>query len=355
MHDACGRDELADIHFARQGRAGIITLDRQHALNAVSGDMLDALAAQLDLWEKDADVELVVVRAAPGRAFSAGGDIRHLYESIRAGQPDLDFFAREYRLNVRIAEYPKPYVALIDGIVMGGGVGVSFHGSHVVVGPDARFAMPEVGIGFFPDVGASYLLSRIGGEIGLYLGLTGSRIGPGGLLWSGLATHGMETGQQDALVDGLATQGLAALDKAQATFVPGDMATAQLAIRDAFGSAGVPTIMRRLSELAPDNDVARLALERMQAMAPLSLAIAYRQIREGEGLSLRDCMAMEYRIVSRVLAAADFAEGIRASVIDKDGAPQWSPATLALVDEAMVSAVFAALPTGEGLWEGREA
>ena len=151
--------------------------------------MLDALNSQLDVWEKDDAISRVIIKAVPGRAFSAGGDIRHLYERGLKKDYDFEFFANEYRLNARIAKFPKPYIALVDGIVMGGGVGVSFHGSHRVAGEGIGFAMPEVGIGFFPDVGASYFLSRLEGSLGIYLGLTGLRVRQSDALWCGLATH----------------------------------------------------------------------------------------------------------------------------------------------------------------------
>ncbi|WP_292154434.1 3-hydroxyisobutyryl-CoA hydrolase, partial [Mesorhizobium sp.] len=201
--DFGGGDE---IRFERLGKAGVVTLTRPQALNAVTHRMVKALGKALDAWEGDAGVAVVVVKAE-GRAFSAGGDILHIYEAGRAGKPPVDFFADEYRLNARIARFRKPYVALIDGIVMGGGVGISFHGSHRVLTENAQFAMPEVGIGFFPDVGASHLLPDLGGSFGMYLGLTGNRIRYGDALWSGLATHTIKAEDQAGLLDELATSG----------------------------------------------------------------------------------------------------------------------------------------------------
>ncbi len=331
-----------DIHFERKGRAGVITLNRQSALNAVTDSMVQAIDAQLDAWEHDNAVERVIIRATPGRAFSAGGDIRALYDARHA--PDLSFFAREYALNVRIAEYPKPYVALIDGIVMGGGVGISIHGSHVVVGPEATFAMPEVGIGFFPDIGASYFLSRLPGQTGLFLGLTGHRLRAGGCLWAGLADTGcadmaaLETDLFDAPdLD-------ACLARHETIFVPGDTATNQTVVADAFSANSVEAIMARLSDLSEVSDFAAKALDMMQRHSPTSLEIAFRQIRLGATLDLRGCMEMEYRIVARVLKGADFYEGIRAAIIDKDGAPNWED-----LDLERVEGVFQ--PLEQGLFE----
>src|SRR5438309_3159585 len=190
-----------EILFERRGAAGIITLNRPKALNAVTHDMVRALARQLGEWQHDGAVTRVVITAAGERAFSAGGDIRALYELGRAGRQAeaLIFWREEYPLNALIKRYPKPYVALIDGIVMGGGVGVSVHGSHRVAGDKFLFAMPEVGIGFFPDVGATWFLPRMPGEIGTYCGLTGERLKAGDALVAGLATHRIASARLPAL------------------------------------------------------------------------------------------------------------------------------------------------------------
>src|SRR5256885_1947960 len=181
----------SDILFERRGVAGIVTLNRPQALNAVTHGMVRALARQLDAWATDAAVTRVIIRAAGDRAFSAGGDIRALYELGRAGRQTemLTFWRDEYPLNTAIKRYPKPYVALIDGIVMGGGVGVSVHGSHRVAGDRFSFAMPEVGIGFFPDVGATWFLPRMPGELGTWCALTGDRLRAADAVAAGIATH----------------------------------------------------------------------------------------------------------------------------------------------------------------------
>ncbi|RVA21723.1 enoyl-CoA hydratase/isomerase family protein, partial [Mesorhizobium sp. M7A.F.Ca.CA.004.11.2.1] len=201
--DFGGGDE---IRFEHLGRAGVVTLTRPQALNALTHGMIRALDAALSAWEADQGMDVIVVKAE-GRAFSAGGDILHVYETGRAGKPPVEFFADEYRLNARINSFRKPYVALIDGIVMGGGVGISFHGSHRVMTENAQFAMPEVGIGFFPDVGASHLLPDLGGSFGMYLALTGNRIRYGDALWSGLATHTIKAEDQAGFLDRLALTG----------------------------------------------------------------------------------------------------------------------------------------------------
>src|SRR3954467_8553366 len=200
--------ETAEIICETSGAAGLITLNRPQALNALTLDMVRAMRRALDAWADDPHVTRVVVTGAGERAFCAGGDIRHLYELGKAGRRDeaLGFWREEYALNVRIKRYPKPYVALIDGLVMGGGVGVSLHGSHRIAGDRSGFAMPEVGIGFFPDVGATYALPRLPGRMGFYLALTGERARAADALAFGLATHAVPSAAlaevRAALIDG---------------------------------------------------------------------------------------------------------------------------------------------------------
>ena len=333
---------MADIHFTLSGHAGIITLDRQHALNAVTGDMLRAIAETLDAWASDDAIRLAIIRAAPGRAFSAGGDIRHLYEQITRGEYDDAFFAHEYTLNATIARWPKPYVALIDGIAMGGGVGVSFHGSLRVAGKGLAFAMPEVGIGFFPDVGGSHLLSRLPGALGLYLGLTGTRMKRDDALWCGLATHLCGADRFDDLCDALGRDAdvdavLDTFDDGVATSI-GPLQERRADIDAVFGAGSVPAIIERLT--TRDDDWARETLATMHKKAPLSLAVAHEQISRARGLDLPACMVMEYRILTRMLRGHDFREGIRAAIIDKDNAPDWQPADLDAVTMDAVAAHF---------------
>ncbi len=188
-----------EILFQQNGHAGVITLNRPEALNAVTHSMIKQLQAKLLEWEHDPAISCVIIKATAGRAFSAGGDIRDLYQRGMAGESHLQFFWDEYRLNAYIKAYPKPYIALIDGIVMGGGVGISFHGRYRVAGDNISFAMPEVGIGFFPDVGGSYFLPRLPGKVGLYLALTGNRIKKVDCLWSGLASHSCASADLESL------------------------------------------------------------------------------------------------------------------------------------------------------------
>ena len=309
-----------DIHFELRGHAGVVTLDRQAALNAVTGAMIDALAEQLDVWEDDRRVAHVVIRAK-GKAFSVGGDIRDLYEN--RDDPDLGFFEREYRLNHRIKHYPKPYVALVQGLVMGGGVGVSLHGSHVVAGPHMAFAMPEVGIGFFPDVGATYLLPRLGGTLGMELGLTGRRLDAAECVGAGIARYRAdELEQVMTRLEGMDVASALHPFRAEAPPPKSDKG---------FGAGDVFAILNAVSA-----DAAAL----LRQKSPTSLLIAHEQLRGGAALSFAEAMRLEYRIVARVLFGHDFYEGIRAQVVDKDREPRWKPPTLLEVDPAAIARHF---------------
>ncbi len=348
-----------EILFHQNANAGVVTLNRPQALNAVTHQMVLKLHAQLRQWQHDPSIKCVIIKAAEGRAFSAGGDIRDLYQRGMAGKPHLQFFWDEYRLNAYINEYPKPYIALIDGIVMGGGVGVSFHGSHRVAGDNISFAMPEVGIGFFPDVGGSYFLPRLPGETGLYLALTGNRIKKDDLLWSGLVTHYCTSERLDAL-----EQMLCETDDVEAVLSPfaaveaaSELSRNQAAIDEVFATSSLMEVIDNL-EISANSSAnvtsawAQKTLSTIESKSPTSLAIAFRQMREGRNLDMRQCMQLEYRIVSRVLSGHEFYEGIRAAIVDKDNAPQWQPATIAALDPAAIAANFAPLDGENGTCAG---
>ena len=338
-----------DIRFDRQGPLGIVTLDRPQALNALTLEMAAALDDRLAAWAEDADVAAIVIRSAGGRAFCAGGDIRALYEAGRRRDPYVrDFYRTEYRLNHRIKTYRKPYIALIDGIVMGGGVGLSVHGSHRVVTERCQFAMPETGIGFFPDVGGSWFLPRCPGQLGTYLGLTGARLGAADILYCGLATHYV------------ASDDLARVQSALEQVLWRDdrrLAVTTLLDRMA-GDPGAPPLARHREAIdrcfagdTIEEILSRLALEKtawadetmavLQRKSPTSLKVTLRQLRLGNGLGdFAAAMRMEYRMALHTVAGRDFYEGVRAAVIDKDQAPQWQPATLAEVSEEAVGRYF---------------
>ena len=340
---AAGTDPQS-VLFEVRGRAGVITLNSPATLNAVSLAMVHAMHPQLLAWAEDSAVHHVIIRAAGDRAFSAGGDIRALYDWGRAGDETFcTFFHDEYRLNAAIKCFPKPYIAFIDGIVMGGGVGISIHGSHRIAGDRMTFAMPETGIGLFPDVGGSYFLPRLPGETGLYLGLTGTRIAKGDAVALGLATHYVPSSTHPALIDALCEA--EDVDACLAGFA-GEAGEAPLAAQRGaidrhFSPATLDGIIESLK--GDSSEWAQKCLTGLQTKSPTSLRITFRQLRAGRHLDFEDAMRMEYRIASRIFHGHDFFEGIRAVVIDKDLKPRWNPATLADLTDQDVAGYFAPL------------
>ncbi|HEY5379126.1 MAG TPA: enoyl-CoA hydratase/isomerase family protein [Pseudolabrys sp.] len=344
---------MSDMLFERRGAAGLITLNRPQALNAVTHAMVLALRAQLDAWGDDPAITRVVIMAAGERAFSAGGDIRALYDLGKAGRHDeaLQFWRDEYPLNAAIKNFRKPYVALIDGIVMGGGVGVSVHGSHRVAGDRYTFAMPEVGIGFFPDVGATWFLPRMPGERGAYCALTGERFGIADAVGGGIATHRIPSARFGALLDGLT--GTVSVDALLSAFseAPGEgpIMARHGAIDRLFAGGRVEDILAALdseaSSKSADAEWAGKTAAVLRTKSPLSLKLALAQVRRGKEWDFAACMRAEFRIVSRIIHGHDFYEGVRAVIVDKENKPRWQPATLAEVSDAEVERHFA--PLGE--------
>jgi enoyl-CoA hydratase len=346
-----------DILFERRGTAGHVILNRPQALNAVSHDMVRALASQLADWESDGAVTRVIVTANGSRAFSAGGDLRALYDLGCAHRYDeaLAFFRDEYRLNAQIKRYRKPYVALIDGIVMGGGVGISVHGSHRVAGDRFVFAMPEVGIGFFPDIGATWFLPRLPGELGAYCALTGERLAAADAVPSGVATHRVPSAKFPELIEALGTG--VSVDALLAAFAgamgegggrsdaTGVVETKGPLIDSLFTGDRVEDILGRLDAEASHDGTGHAAATAalIRTKSPTSVKIALAQMRRGATLDFNECMRTEYRIVSRVMRGHDMYEGIRSVIVDKDQALRWQPAMLEAVSAADVEAYFAAL------------
>jgi enoyl-CoA hydratase len=339
-----------EILFDRRGAAAIVTLNRPQALNALTRTMIRQLRAKLDAWRDDPAVSRVVVIAAGERAFSAGGDLREIYDLGRAGRYSeaLAFFREEYELNAVIKGFHKPYIALIDGIVMGGGVGISVHGSHRVAGERFLFAMPEVGIGFFPDVGGTWFLPRLAGEIGTYCALSCERLKVADAVRAGVATHHVPAARHSELLDALC--GSAPVDSIIARFAQpvgeGDAFARRSEIDRLFASAAVEDILAALDAQATGGvnaEWAARAAKAMRMMAPLSLKIALAQIRRGRNWSFAQCMQAEFRIVSRILLGHDFYEGVRAVIIDKDNQPRWRPERLSDVSPAEIERHFAAI------------
>jgi len=338
----------AEIIFERRGAVGLITLNRPKALNALTHGMVVAMHATLKEWAVDSSIGCVAIQGEGERAFCAGGDIRTLYDSGKAGTPyAIEFYRDEYLLNATIKHYPKPYVALLHGFVMGGGVGVSVHGSHRIADESMVFAMPETGIGLFPDVGGSFFMPRLLGELGMYVGLTGARLKTHDARFAGIVTHVMARAKREILLSRL-SEGEAP-DEVLAALCEKDQvaALAELSgkINAIFSADSVEEMLARL-----DDDGTEWALEIVKticAKSPTSTKLALRQIRNGARKSFDDCMRMEFRMVNRVIAGHDFYEGVRATIIDKDGAPKWRPDRLAGVKIEDIDAYFAPLGNKE--------
>lgn len=337
-----------DILFEARGALGLITLNRPQALNALTLDMIHRMSDRLEAWSGDADIRAVLIRGAGEKAFCAGGDIRALYRQDAESETFARrFFRDEYRLNRTIFRYPKPYVALIDGIAMGGGVGVSVHGSHRVVCDTSLFAMPETGIGMFPDVGGSWFLPRCPGEIGMFLGLVGKGLKAADCLHAGIAEANVPMARHEDLIAALASgqtpeDALASLHTDPG---PAPIAEHRAKIDRCFGVGSVVEILAAL-EHAGDG-WAQAIRDELLRKSPFALEVAYRQLRRGRDLDFEDCLVMEYRISQRIVHSHDFREGVRAAIIDKDQAPRWDPPSLAEVDDARVEACFAPLRDGD--------
>lgn len=345
-----------EILFELRGGVGFVLLNRPNALNALGLSLIEAFDARLEAWATDPAVKAVVVRGAGERAFCAGGDVRSIWEGGRTvGGPASDLFRREYTLIRRIKVLPKPYIALVDGIAMGGGVGVCVHGSHRVATERTMIALPETRIGLFPDVGSAHFLPRLPGALGLYLGLTGVRLKAADALYAGLADHYVESARLPVLETALAAADWASGDPhavASTTIeaFASDPNAAPLgeyraAVDRCFGQDSVAAILAALE--AEGGDWAERTLETLGACSPTSLKVTFEQLRRGAALGFDDAMIMEFRLSQAFLARHDFHEGIRAIVIDKDNAPKWRPDTLAEVTPDLVEAHFAPLGDSE--------
>jgi enoyl-CoA hydratase/carnithine racemase len=327
---------------AREGAAGTLLMNRPKALNALDVGMIAGLAAAIAAWKDDPAVRLVVLEGAGGRAFCAGGDVRRIRELALAGdRAGVEaFFASEYAVNAAIAGFGKPWVALIDGVCMGGGIGVSVHGSHRVVTSHALLAMPETAIALFPDVGTSFALPRLPGHLGMWLALTGARLQGADAVHAGLATHYVPRGALPALRAALLEgDAAAALARFAETPPAASFAPHRDAIDRCFGGEGVSAILAALA--AEDSDWAREQVATMRRMSPTSLAVTHALLRRGAGMDLAGCLAQELALTRRVVHDhPDFREGVRALLVDKDNAPRWTPATIEEVDPAAVAALL---------------
>lgn len=337
-----------DVLTGRTGALGLIALNRPRIINSLSLPMVRQIEAALDGFEEDASIAAVLVTGEGERGFCAGGDIRMLYESGRAGTADAPQFLREeYRLNGRIGGYPKPYVVIMDGITMGGGVGLSGHASHRIATDSTKLAMPETGIGFFPDVGATWLLSHAPGELGTYMGLTGEAIGPADAIAAGfadcfvpapaLATLAEKLAALPAIADAGAVSDVIASFATSAS--EGQFAENRALIDRCFAFDTVEQIIAALD--AEESDFAAKAKATLLTKSPTSLKVTLALLRVGRSSpDLEACLAREFAATAQTLKTPDFYEGIRAAIIDKDRNPKWSPATLDDVGPEIVEAFF---------------
>jgi enoyl-CoA hydratase/carnithine racemase len=320
---------------------GRIVLNRPKALNALDLPMILSIAEALRRFAHDPAVRLVTIEGAGGRAFCAGGDVRAIRANTLAGDfaASEAFFANEYAVNQAIAEFPKPYVALIDGISMGGGMGLSIHGSHRVVTEHALMAMPETTIALFPDIGASFFMPRLPDRIGIWAALASARLGPGDCLAAGLATHFVPRAELPALADALRRDGIAALARFDAQLPPETLdRSTRAAIARCFGSWSVPEILAALER--EGSDWARVQLAALRAASPTSLFVSLEVMRRGAASTLAQALQTELRLTRSVTRHPDFLEGVRAQVVDKTRDPRWQPPTIEAVDSAAIAAMF---------------
>ncbi|MCL4674392.1 MAG: enoyl-CoA hydratase/isomerase family protein [Sphingomonadaceae bacterium] len=342
-----------EMIIRRDGAAGILSLNRPKAIHALTLPMCHAMSAALSEWASDEAVHAVIVDHSEGRGFCAGGDIAFLRNSALndGGVSGRKFFHDEYQLNHQMFTYGKPIVAFMDGITMGGGVGISQPARYRVATENTRFAMPETGIGLFPDVGGGWYLSRLQGRMGQFLALTGARLDGAECLWAGLATHYLPhealAEAKERIANGHEPGGV--LASLAVTPPPARIEGNAAAIAKHFASDRYEDILASLE--LDDTEWAAKELATLRTKSPQTCKVALRQLAESEKLSdFADNMRMEYRIASRVLVRPDFAEGVRAVIVDKDNAPKWDPATPEGVSEELLDAIFAPLPAGEE-WE----
>jgi len=350
---------LDDVLFSVEDNMGLITLNRPKALNALTMMMFGAIYEQLQAWQHDADVHAVVIQAAPGRVFCAGGDVRWVFD---VGRDDplvpMRLFKHEYRLNHLISTFGKPYIALMDGLTIGGGVGITLHGSHAVASEQFAFMMPEASIGFFPDIGASYLLTACPGGFGLYLGLTGRRLKSADAYAMGLVQYTVPADKFPMVLAQLRERDLsehaaqhvaACLESYQCRMSEGSAPAEAGAVCDAFeNKANLAEVFEALDQQKTTwaDETKALLLEQ----SPLSLHVTFEQLKRAKNLSLAECLSMDYGLTYYFLKDHDFYEGVRARLVDKDKSPQWSPSAWKDVRVEHVAQYFEPSDELEPLW-----
>ncbi|XP_074652152.1 3-hydroxyisobutyryl-CoA hydrolase, mitochondrial-like isoform X2 [Tubulanus polymorphus] len=348
----CGNEVILETVEGK----GIITLNRPKALNTLNLSMIRTIMPQIRIWEEDPHISMIMIKGTGGKAFCAGGDVRAITESGKEGTSyHKDFFKEEYILNNAIGTLQIPYIALIDGITMGGGVGLSVHGTFRIATERTLFAMPETAIGLFPDVGGSYFLSRLGGRLGIYLALTGYRLKGIQVQKAGVATHYVESSKLENLqadllalnkpsqldishvIETYQQQSLTGLDDPDFELHP-----YKEKMNECFGQKTLEQIFKALEN--EGSIWALKQLETLKKMSPTSMKVALREIQEGADLDMQDCFEMEYRLSQRFCEDKDFYEGVRAVLVDKDNAPKWEPSNVEEVTDEHVDWYFSQLP-----------
>jgi len=347
-------DASEEILFERKGDWGVVTLNRPKALNALNKAMCETMAERLRAWATDDGVGAVLLRGAGERAFCAGGDIRYLWEGGRSDPRETaEFFRKEYELDALIHHYPKPVVAALDGVTMGGGVGISAHAPYRLVGDNTMWAMPETGIGLFPDVGACYVLPRLPGAIGMFLALTGQRLKAFDCCYAEIATHAFSGAAMSGAVKALLDQPLAGgahdairhtLD-AHADDCSGDvLSTHRTDIDRHFGEATLEKVLASLE--ADGGDWAQETLKTLNRMSPTSLKLTFAHVKWAADQDFDAVIKRDFRIASRLITTADFQEGVRAQIIDKDRNPKWAHGSIADVPDTEIEAFWAPFEDG---------
>lgn len=334
-----------EVFFEVKGTLGLITLNRPKALNALTLSMVREIHPQLKEWENDSSIKNILIKAEGEKAFCAGGDIRALHDWGKNNDEEaVGFYREEYILNQYIKRYPKPYISLVNGIVMGGGVGLSVHGSHRIAGENYSFAMPETGIGLFPDVGGSFFLPRLSFEAGTYLALTGNRIKAADAIFLGTATNFIKSENFSNLINDLSKEEndpKEIIDKYSVE--PGESEFREISqfCNKIFKADTVEKIIENLTE--ENSDLSKKILSIIDQKSPTSLKVALKSLRLGKNISFEECMQMEFRMVNKVMNDHDFYEGVRALIIDKDNNPSWKPGNISKVEENFVDKFFSSL------------
>ncbi len=342
-------DILCSILPGSFGDVGLIELNRLKALNALTHEMIVEMRAQLLEWQVASNIKAVLVRSNSEKAFCAGGDVVQLHAGDKSNIDDgMAFFKEEYLLNCLIRAYDKPYICLLNGLTIGGGVGISLHGQYPIATENFSFAMPETGIGFFPDVGGGYLLSRCHGSLGVYLGLTGKRIGRADAMLSGLIHHTIDSENQASFVQAILDADLNehSYDTITALLLNNnkedsnlsDLAKHQDEINQVFSLSDVGAMITKLCDM--NSEWSQKTLSILQCKSPTALKVTLEQLKRVEGLSMEQTMQVEFVMASHFMKNSDFGEGVRALLVDKDKSPKWQPSSLEAVSNEMVNKYF---------------